>query len=137
MTIYKRHPKSVFSTPFFSAALDAAQERQTAAYDIVKTADNSWRIDVELAGFGLEDIEITQDGNKLRIDVKQDTEDQADETVDYLRRGRETRPSKLEFALGDHIDVAAATLDKGLLTVTLERQLPEELQPRKIAVAAA
>ncbi len=102
-------------------------------YNIEKVADDQYRITLAVAGFGPDEIEVTQHGNKLLVaGQKQGSEDGAQ----YLHRGIAGRAFRQSFSLADHVKVTGADLVNGLLTVELRRELPEELRPRRIEVAS-
>ncbi|HEY0293663.1 MAG TPA: Hsp20 family protein [Hansschlegelia sp.] len=102
-------------------------------YDIAKTADDRYRIEIAAAGFGVDDISITQQQNLLVVAGSKS------ESVDaeYLHRGVATRNFERRFELADHIEVIDAQLENGLLRVELKREVPDEMKPRKIPIAAA
>lgn len=59
----------------------------------------------------------------------------SDDTVQYLHRGLAGRAFQHRFELADHVKVAGAGLSNGLLSIELKRELPEEMKPRRIAIA--
>jgi molecular chaperone IbpA len=99
-------------------------------YNIVLVDDNKYEVTLAVAGFSMDDIEITQDGNVLRVEG---TTPEA-EDVTYLHKGIAARSFKREFALADHVRVESADLENGMLTIALVREVPEALQPKKIAI---
>src|SRR3954470_4741664 len=99
-------------------------------YDIAKTGEDDYRITLAVAGFGEPELNITQEANLLVITGKKSGEDQEH----YLYRGVATRGFERRFELADHVKVAGAQLQNGLLTIELKRELPEEMKPRKIAI---
>lgn len=102
-------------------------------YDIVKTGENDYRIEMAVAGFGEEDLDITQERNVLIVKgEKAETKD-----GEYLHRGIAGRGFERKFELADHVRVEEASLANGLLRVTLKREIPEAMKPRKIAIGGA
>jgi molecular chaperone IbpA len=102
-------------------------------YNIEKTGEDSYRITMAVAGFGEEDLEITVQENSLVIKAgKAKPED--DKTVKYLHRGIATRGFERRFDLADFIKVTGARLDNGMLSIELEREVPEAMKPRTIAI---
>ncbi len=85
-----------------------------------------------VAGFGNEDIEIVSAENVLTVRGKADKEEPRGT---FLHRGIAGRAFERRFNLADHIKVAAASLENGLLHVELAREVPEAMKPRKIAIA--
>ena len=102
-------------------------------YNIEKTGEDAYRITMAVAGFGEEDLEITVQENSLVIKAaKAKTEE--DKTVKYLHRGIATRGFERRFDLADFIKVTGARLENGMLSVDLEREVPEAMKPRTIAI---
>src|SRR5579863_9362898 len=101
-------------------------------YNIEITGENAYRLTMAVAGFGAEDIEINVKENALLVNGKAKKED---ETASYLHRGIARRAFERRFQLADHIKVAGASLNNGLLHVDLVREIPETLKPRKIEIA--
>lgn len=99
-------------------------------YNIRKEGEYNYVIEMALAGFGKDDIEIEVAESNLTIrSVKENSED--DSTV---YRGISYRKFERKFTLADDIVVPGAKLENGMLTVELERVVPEEKKPRLIAV---
>jgi len=102
-------------------------------YNINQVKDNKYKIEVALAGFDKKDIAVEAKENTLTIRSKR--EDKTNEEVDgVVHRGIASRQFTRSFALGDNIKVNDAKLENGLLTVDLEREIPEEEKPRLIEV---
>ena len=74
---------------------------------------------------------ITKDGNALKIEG---TTPKGEDNVNYLHKGIGGRSFRREFTLADHVDVKNAELANGMLNIHLVRELPEELQPKKIEI---
>ena len=103
-------------------------------YNIAQLSDDEYVITLAVAGFGMDNLEITKDKNILTIEG---TAPKGDEEVNYLHKGIAGRNFRREFTLADHVEVEGATLDNGMLNVYLKREVPEELQPKKIAINAS
>ncbi len=99
-------------------------------HDIVKHSDTTYTVEIAVAGFKEEEIDISVENSVLTIKGTQ-----ADRSVDYLHRGISSRNFTKVLNLAEHVIVTGATLDNGLLIVTLEIVVPEELKPRKIAIS--
>jgi molecular chaperone IbpA len=115
-----------------------ASRPETAAtwppYNIEKLSDDDYRITMAVAGFGPEEIEVVQQDSKLFVAGRK----AADEAgTNYLYRGIGAHQFGQTFNLADHVKVTSATLENGLLTIALQREVPEELKPRKIAIGGA
>lgn len=100
-------------------------------YNIVQLADNEYVISLAVAGFSMEDLELTKEKNQLQITG---SSPKGDENVKYLYKGIGGRSFRREFALAEHIDVMSANLENGMLNIHLKRTVPEELQPKKIEI---
>ena len=100
-------------------------------YNIRKTGDNTYTIEMAVAGFGQSEIDIEIDGGKLivRGNVAADNE-----TNDYIFKGIASRAFTRSFAIDDQIEVKDAELFNGMLKIALERLVPEEKKPKKVAV---
>ncbi len=99
-------------------------------YDIEKLGDDRYRVALAVAGFEDDELSITVEANQLTVcGRKSDTEDK-----DMLYRGIAHRPFIRRFSLADFVVVKDAKLTNGLLTIELERQLPEAMKPRRIAI---
>jgi len=102
-------------------------------YNIEKTGDGSYRIQMALAGFTREEIEVTVQDNMLIIVGR--AQDSADgEQREYLHRGIAKRAFERRFQLADTIKVTNAGYENGLLNVDLVREIPEHKKPRRIAI---
>jgi molecular chaperone IbpA len=99
-------------------------------YNLVEITEDEWMISVAVAGFGMDNLDITLDKNLLVIEGFTTP----DEDIKYLHKGIGGRSFRRTFTLADHIEVANATLELGILNIHLKRNVPEELQPKKIAI---
>ena len=102
-------------------------------YNIVSRGENSYQISMAVAGFAEHEIKITSELNQLTV-VGEKSEDKASEDTQFLYRGIATRSFERRFNLADHVKVTGATLDNGLLHISLERELPEVMKPRTIEI---
>jgi molecular chaperone IbpA len=102
-------------------------------YDIVRTSDDSYQIVLAVPGFGETDIEMTYQPNLLIIAGRKVTSD----NVDYLHRGIGKDAFEHRFELAEHVKVASARLENGLLSVELKREVPEAMRPRRISINEA
>lgn len=97
-----------------------------------KLGDDQYRISMAVAGFAADEIELTQQGNSLLVSgAKTQAEDRADA---FLHRGIANRNFRQSFSLADHVKVTDASLENGLLSISLTREVPEQLKPRRIAI---
>lgn len=102
-------------------------------YNIEKRANDEYRVTMAVAGFGTDDIDITQTNNSLVVKGEQA---KADGEETFLHRGIATRAFERRFDLAEHVNVTGADLVNGLLVIDLKREVPEALKPRKIEIAA-
>lgn len=100
-------------------------------YNIEVMGENDYRITMAVAGFGADDLDIEVEDTHLTVSGRSD---QGEDEPEYLHRGIATRAFERRFEMADHIQVKGAKLDNGLLHIELERLVPEELKPRKIAI---
>ena len=130
---------------FFVGFEDTAKQMQTLhadltknipnypPYNIRKNAENSYTIEIAVAGFGESEIDIEIDGGKLVIRGNVDAASDALEN-NFLFKGIATRAFTRAFAIDDHIEVKNAELFNGMLKIALERLVPEQMKPKKIPV---
>jgi molecular chaperone IbpA len=100
-------------------------------YNVLKHDENSFEIEVAVAGFDREDVTIEVDQNQLVIRGQRTKED---DTSKYVYRGLAARDFERAFTLAEHIIVGDAELTNGILRVKLTREIPEALKPRVISI---
>ncbi len=101
-------------------------------YNIKRTGEDNYQITMAVAGFSEADLDITTENNRLLVTGER-ADDQGDEG-DYLYRGIATRSFEKRFNLADHVRVKGARLDNGMLHIDLEREIPEAMKPKSIAI---
>ena len=99
-------------------------------YNLVKFTDELFMIELALAGFSKDDIEVLQDKNTLII--KGDIEEDGQET--YIHKGIATRNFSRTFSLAEHIEVKHVTWMNGILSITLIRNVPESQKPKTFKI---
>jgi len=102
-------------------------------YNIEKTGDGVYRIQMALAGFTREEIDVTVQDNVLIIIGRAAEPSDADKR-EFLHRGIAKRAFERRFQLADTIKVTSAGYENGLLNVELVREIPEHKKPRRIAI---
>ena len=102
-------------------------------YNIEKLGEDAYRITMAVAGFDRDELSIVAHQNTLTVAGKK----KADESRQYLHRGLATRAFQRQFNLADHVKVSGASLENGLLSVDLVREVPEAMKPRKIEIGTA
>ena len=100
-------------------------------YNVVKLSDDNFYIEVATAGFSEGEIDIQLDNRLLTIKGSKKREDAIPE---YLHQGISNRDFVREFTLAEHVEVSNALIKDGILTVFLERKIPEERKPKTIAI---
>lgn len=103
------------------------------SYDIVKIGEDTYRITMAVAGFSQDELSVTQHQNMLLVTSEKASEDNAQ----YLHRGIAGGSFQRRFHLADHVRVTGAAMENGLLTINLERDIPEEMKPRRIEIGQA
>jgi molecular chaperone IbpA len=101
-------------------------------HDIVKHSDNTYSVEIAVAGFREEELEVSVENSVLTVKGTQ-----ADRSVDYLHRGISTRNFVKVLNLAEHVIVKGAHLDNGLLIVDLTIEVPEALKARKIEIGSS
>jgi molecular chaperone IbpA len=105
-------------------------------FDLEKVDDDSFRITLAVAGFRPNEIEILAERNQLLVTGRKE-EDESGARERFLHRGIAARPFQRRFDLADFIEVRSATFENGLLTISLQREIPEAMKPRRIEIGAA
>ena len=103
-------------------------------YNIETVGENAYRIEIAVAGFKPDELNIEARENTLTVQGRKTANDEAARR--FLHRGLAERDFERRFQLADYVVVTGAALSDGLLTIDLERQLPEALKPRRIEIAA-
>jgi molecular chaperone IbpA len=100
-------------------------------YNIEKTGEDSYRLSMAVAGFGVDDLEIRVQENALYVTGKAAAEEDG---ARYLHRGIARRAFERRFQLADTIKVTGAAYNDGLLDIQLVREVPEHKKPRTIQI---
>ncbi len=102
-------------------------------YNIETVGENAYRIEIAVAGFKPEDLTIEVKENLLTVQGRKVAND---ETRRYLHRGLAERNFERRFQLAEYVVVTEANLADGLLSISLKRELPEALKPRRIEIGS-
>ena len=113
--------------------IDSAASTNYPPYDIVRTGDETYEIRVAVAGFVQADIDVEFNNGTLLVKGEKATESGAE--VEYLHHGISGRSFIRTFSVAEYVEVKDAVLADGILTVKLERLVPESQRPKKIAVS--
>ncbi len=127
--------RSVVGFDRLADLLDAANSETTNGYppyNIERTDENAYRIDIAVAGFKPDELAIEVKENLLTVQGRKAANDEAKR---YLYRGLAERGFERRFQLADYVVVTDAQLADGLLSISLRRELPEALKPRKVEIS--
>ncbi|MFT6310390.1 MAG: molecular chaperone IbpA [Porticoccus sp.] len=120
----------------FGSLLDTAMRNESSTggyppYNIEVVGENEYSITLALAGFDESDLNIQIEKGVLTIRGEQAG---MEDSGEYLYKGIANRTFERKFNLADHVEVKGAALDKGLLVISLVKEVPEALKPRNIAI---
>jgi molecular chaperone IbpA len=114
---------------------DNRKQNHYPPYNIEKLNEESYRITVAVAGFREEDLDITKHNNLLTIEGKMSKKaDSASPDHTFLYKGIAERSFQLQFRIVDHMLVNDVSLENGMLTINMRREIPEALKPQKITI---
>jgi len=108
----------------------AANAGNYPPYNILKTGDETYEIQIAAAGFRQDEIEVEVMDGQLLVRGTQ----QGAQQGEYLHHGISNRDFLRTFQLSDYVEVREATMKDGILTVKLEREIPEVMKPRKVEI---
>ena len=103
-------------------------------YNIERTDENAYRVEIAVAGFRPEELNIEVKENLLTVQGRKAAND---DQRKYLHRGLAERNFERRFQLADYVVVTEAGLADGLLSISLKRELPEALKPRRIEIVTS
>jgi len=101
-------------------------------HNVIKTGDDTVTIEVAVAGFSEGEIDISLDKRLLTVTGNKKRDDNVEH--EYLHRGISSRDFKQTFPLAEHVEVNGAAIRDGILTVYLERKVPDSAKPKSIAI---
>ncbi|HYE46479.1 MAG TPA: Hsp20 family protein [Caulobacter sp.] len=130
--------RSVVGFDRLASLLDAAAAQDGQAgyppYNIERVGDDAYRVEIAVAGFRPDELTVEVKENLLTVTGRKAAND---EQRKYLHRGLAERNFERRFQLADYVIVTDANLSDGLLSISLERQLPEALKPRTIKIGTS
>ena len=121
----------MFNTLFDESALNG-QSPNYPPYNIVKTSDEKYCIELAVAGFDKSDIEIESKDNVLT--VKSKSRPEGDDDKEFLHKGISNRAFNKAFNLAEYVTVNGASFKDGILSIELERIVPEAMKPKTIKI---
>ncbi|AUI84918.1 heat-shock protein Hsp20 [Vibrio azureus] len=114
--------------------MEASSAKNTSGgyppYNIEQKGEHNYRITMAVAGFAEDQLDLTQNENMLIVKGER----KAEEDKNYVYQGIAERDFERKFQLADYVKVVGASMENGLLHVDLVREIPEAMQPRKIAI---
>ena len=102
-------------------------------YNIKQRSEDRYEIEMAVAGFGKNELRVELHNNQLSIEGSKSGEEEGAESS-YVYKGIAGRQFRQTFALADHVKVIGSELKDGILSISLERELPEEKKPRMIEI---
>jgi molecular chaperone IbpA len=129
--------RSVVGFDRLADLLDSATAETSSGYppyNIERLDENAYRVEIAVAGFRPEELDIQVKENLLTVTGRKTAND---EPRNFLHRGLAERNFERKFQLADYVVVTEANLADGLLSIALKRELPEALKPRRIEIGAA
>ena len=112
------------------SSLSVAGDDNYPPYNIERTGEDIYRISLALAGFTSEEVTVTAEQNMLTVEGRRGEKSEHQ----YLYQGISSRPFRRQFSLADYVQVQGASFKDGLLQIDLEREVPEAMKPRRIAI---
>ena len=109
-----------------------AQVGNYPPHDIARTGEETYEIRLAVAGFAQGEIDVTFHDSQLTVTGEKKREDDA--AYEYIHRGISARKFTRSFTLADHVEVKSALAQDGILTICLERIVPETARPKSIAI---
>ena len=103
-------------------------------YNLVKTGDNKFNIEIALAGFNKKDINITSENGMLTIESKQDEKSKDIKDGEVIHKGISKRYFKRSFTIADDVEIKGAELKDGLLKVSMEKIIPDAKKLKTITI---
>ena len=115
-------------------AARSSQDSGYPPYNIETLGENAYRIEIAVAGFTPDELNIEVKENLLTVTGRKSANDDVVPQKTYLHRGLAERDFERRFQLADYVVVTDANLVNGLLSITLKRELPEALKPRRVEI---
>ena len=106
------------------------------AYNVVRSGDNEYRVDLALAGYVEEELDVSAEPGILTVESNRDVTDADDEGGIILHKGIAERNFRRQFTLMDNIEVTGANFVNGILSVYLVNVVPEKEQRRKVVIGS-
>ena len=130
-TLDKYMPYTIGFDSFFDTldSITGTDVKGYPHYNIKKLDDNKWSIELALAGFSKDDIEIEVKDNVMIINGEL-----KEENNEYVYKGISSRKFSKSFTLAEFTECKSATMKNGILSIILEKNIPEDKKPQKVKI---
>jgi molecular chaperone IbpA len=99
-------------------------------HNLIKINEDSYLIELAVAGFSKEEVDVNVSGNQLEIHGLKHDEDE----TSFIHKGIASRNFRKFFALGEYMEVTGAEMKDGMLSISVDRIVPEEKKPKTIKI---
>jgi molecular chaperone IbpA len=127
---------SLLNDPFFigfqpniTTWSQSAQQDNYPPYNVIQQDEDTYLVELALAGFDKSDLTVSVDNKNLIVKGEKEKQE-----ADFKHKGIATRSFTRSFALGEYMEVTGAEFENGMLSVTVERIVPEEKKPKQIKI---
>ncbi|MBK46862.1 MAG: heat-shock protein [Gammaproteobacteria bacterium] len=128
------HFESMFDEDYYTLTQNIGSNYPP--YNIVRSGENQYDIEIALAGFNKDDINVTVEDRLLTVETKNtDEKTTANQSNEVIHRGISQRYFKKSFTVASDVEVKNAQLKDGLLKISMERVIPEDKKPRTIDIS--
>ena len=128
------HFESMFDEDYYTLTQNIGSNYPP--YNIVRSGENQYDIEIALAGFNKDDINVTVEDRLLTVETKNTNEKTtANQSNEVIHRGISQRYFKKSFTVASDVEVKNAQLKDGLLKISMERVIPEDKKPRTIDIS--
>ena len=128
------HFESMFDEDYYTLTQNIGSNYPP--YNIVRSGENQYDIEIALAGFNKDDINVTVEDRLLKVETKNtDEKTTANQSNEVIHRGISQRYFKKSFTVASDVEVKNAQLKDGLLKISMERVIPEDKKPRTIDIS--
>ena len=130
-TLDKYMPYTIGFDSFFNTldSITGTDVKGYPHYNIKKLDDNKWNIELALAGFSKDDIEIEVKDNVMTINGEL-----KEENNEFVYKGISSRKFSKSFTLAEFTECESAQMENGILSITLEKNIPEDKKPQKVKI---
>lgn len=124
-----------FDSVFDEILRTTNQNSNYPPYNIVKHGEDKFVIELAIAGFADSEVDITVEKNQLVVKGEKQIElTDSTQTIEYVHRGISARSFVRSWTLADYVEVSGAKIENGILSIALDRIVPEEQKPKRIKI---